>query len=267
MRKFVALLAMAASSQGFAAPYDLYMNQMNMFGSGTINRQLSVPNSGIGVDGVLYYNGTTTLPAVATLGTGCSISSGVFTCTGATSGTVTSGGITSSNLAVTGTPVTTSGNIAVSLPNVGTAGTYSGVTTDAQGRVTAGTNMVINDAPGRSLVTSTSATGFQVSATRNARVCYEGSFATTSTIGGPASASVFIETADTNSTTPSDWTVRAQQTYTNTITLAVVLNQVQSNNWAICRDIAAGKFVRIRAGSISGTASVSLNATQQETTY
>lgn len=178
------------------------------------------------------------------------------------SGTVTS---VAAGTGLSGGTITTTGTI--SMPNVGAAGSYSGVTTDAQGRVTGGTNMSINDNPSRSLVTSTSATGFQISSTRNSRACYEGSFSTTSTIGGPASASVFIETADTNSTTPSDWTTKAQQTYTNTITLAVVLNQVQGNNWSFCRDIPAGKFVRIRSGNISGTASVTINATQQETTY
>jgi hypothetical protein len=122
----------------------------------------------------------------------------------------------------------------------------------------------INDSPARTLVTTTTATGFQISATRVAHVCYEGSFSTTSTIGGPSSASVFLETADTNSTTPGDWTTKAQQTYSNTITLAVVLNQVQGNNWSICRYIPAGKFVRIRSGSINGTASATINTTQQE---
>lgn len=163
---------------------------------------------------------------------------------------------------LSGGTITTSGTI--SLPNTGTTGTYSGVTTDAQGRVTAGTALSVNDTPGRSLVTSTSATGFQVSATRNARVCYEGSFSTTSTIGGPASASVFLETADTNSTSPSDWTTKAKQVYSNAITLAIVLNQNQGNNWSFCRDVLAGKFVRIRSGSISGTASASINTEQQE---
>lgn len=175
------------------------------------------------------------------------------------SGTVTS---ITAGTGLSGGTITTSGTI--SLPNTGTAGTYASVTTDAQGRVTSGTVQVVNDSPGRTLVSSTSATGFQVSSTRLAQVCYEGSFSTTSTIGGPSSASVFLETANTNSTTPGDWTTIAQQTYSNNITLAIVLNQVQGNNWTICRYIPAGKFVRIRSGSITGTASVSLNATQQE---
>lgn len=163
---------------------------------------------------------------------------------------------------LSGGTITTTGTI--SLPNTGTAGTYASVTTDAQGRVTSGTNLSINDTPGRALVNTTASTGFQISATRIAQVCYEGSFSTTSTIGGPSSASVFLETADTNSTTPGDWTTKAQQTYSNTITLAIVLNQVQGNNWTICRSIPAGKFVRLRVGGVTGTASAAINSTQQE---
>lgn len=156
---------------------------------------------------------------------------------------------------------------AITLTTTGTSGaaTYNS-TTGALNIPTYATPTApsINDSPGRALVTTTAATGFQISATRNAQVCYEGSFSTTSTIGGPSSASVFLETADTNSTTPGDWATKAQQTYSNTITLAVVLNQVQANNWSMCRYIPAGKFVRIRTGSLTGTASVTINATQQE---
>ena len=176
---------------------------------------------------------------------------GTGTVTSVTAGTGLSGGT-----------FTTSGTI--SMPNTGTAGTYSSVTTDAQGRVTAGTTRSVNNTPGRSLVSTTTSTGFQISASRDSMACYEGSFSTTSTIGGPSAASVFLETADTNSTTAGDWTTISKQTYSNNITLAIVLNQVQGNNWSMCRYIPAGKFVRIRSGSISGTASASINAEQQE---
>ncbi len=178
-------------------------------------------------------------------------------------GTVTSVGVSSSTLTVSGSPVTSSGAIVVDLGNTGTPSSYSGVTTDAQGRVTAGTTRSFAT-PSRSIVTSASATGFQPSATRDVQVNYEGTFSTTSSIGGPASVTVFLETANTNSTTPGDWTTIARQVNSNTLTLAVILQQVDVEPWSISRIIPAGKFVRIRSGSITGTASAALNAEQQE---
>lgn len=122
-------------------------------------------------------------------------------------------------------------------------------------------------APSRSVVTSTSATGFQISSTRDAQVNYEGTFSTTSTIGGPAGITIFLETADTNSTTPGDWTIVARQVNSNTITLAVILQQTDVEPWSFSRIIPAGKFVRIRSGSVSGTASAAINAEQQEVQF
>lgn len=200
----------------------------------------------IGTSGAATYNSSTgvlNVPQYASSG---------GTVTSITAGAGLSGGT------ITGTGT-------ISMPNVGTAGSYSGVTTDPQGRVTAGVSTVINNAPGRAIVTSTSATGFQVSATRVSDVCYEGTFQTTSTIGGPSSITVFLETADTNSTAPGDWTTIARQTNSNTITLAVVLQQVDIEPWSICRKVEAGKYVRLRSGSITGTATATVNAEQQET--
>lgn len=157
--------------------------------------------------------------------------------------------------------------ITTTLSNTGvSAGNYNFVTVDLKGRVTAGTNETINDAPGRTLVTTTSSTGFQISATRNAEVSYEGTFQTTTTIGGPASITVFLETSNTNSTTPGDWTIIAQQTNSSTATLAIVINIVDVEPWSLTRTIPAGKYVRIRYGSITGTASASINTQQQEVT-
>jgi phage-related tail fiber protein len=58
---------------------------------------------------------------------------------GGGSGTVTSVALASSDLTITGSPITTSGTITANLANSGaTAGTYTKVTVDAKGRVTAG---------------------------------------------------------------------------------------------------------------------------------
>jgi hypothetical protein len=260
MKRFfcLLLLAFAGAAHSFGVPYEFYVLQTLPSGSGAWQRYFAPLAPTPNTSGVLIYDGATTLPMMGFIGSGLNWDGTTLSSTA--SGTVSSitagGGLSGGVITTTGT---------VSMPSIGTPGTYSGVTTDLQGRVTAGTTLSINDVPGRALVTSTSATGFQISSSRNARACYEGSFSTTSTIGGAAAVTVFLETADTNSTTPADWTTKARQTYSNTITLAVVLQQVQGNNWSMCRDIPAGKFVRIRSGSVSGTASATINTEQQET--
>lgn len=259
MRKLILALLLLCSELAHAQipPYGIYVTQADVSTTFFWGRYFvpTVPTNSY----FFMYNGGNSQPKMGEIGAGLNWDGTTLSATG--TGSVTS---ITAGTGLNGGVITTSGTI--SMPSVGSAGTYSGVTTDAQGRVTAGTAISINDSPGRALVTATNAIGFQVSATRNSRVCYEGAFSTTSTIGGPASATVFLETADTNSTTPSDWTTKSRQTYSNNITLAVVLNQVQGNNWTMCRDIPAGKFVRIRSGSITGTASVSINSEQQETT-
>lgn len=234
--------------------------------SGQVTSALGfTPYSSLNPSGFVSQAGARSAISLTTTGTGgaatYNASTGVLNIPNYAPGTGTVTSITAGS-GLSGGTITTSGTI--SMPAVGTPGTYSSVTTDTQGRVVSGSAMVINDTPGRSLVTATNATGFQISASRIVHVCYEGSFSTTSTIGGPSSATVFLETSDTNSTTPSDWTVKAQQTYSNTITLAVVLNQVQGNNWSMCRYVPAGKFVRLRTGNVTGAASATINASQQE---
>jgi hypothetical protein len=252
------LFALIAPAQALGVPYELFLYQTLPSGSGFFGRYMAPLAPTPNTSGVFMYDGATTLPQLGYVGAGLSWDGTTLSATagGTVSSVVAGAGLSGGTITTTGT---------VSMPSIGTPGSYSGVTTDAQGRVTAGTTLSINDAPGRVLVTSTSATGFQISSGRNARACYEGSFSTTSTIGGAAAVTVFLETADTNSTTPADWTTKARQTYSNTITLAVVLQQVQGNNWSMCRDIPAGKFVRIRSGSVSGTASATINTEQQET--
>lgn len=292
MKKFViACLLALLPPAAFSAPYELLITQRNSTDTGYFGRNVVPPSPSPNTSGIFMYDGGTTLPMHGQLGAGLSWSGTTLsvsvqassisdsTATGRSlmtaadaaaarsvigagtgNGTVTS---ITAGTGLSGGVITSVGTI--SLPNTGTAGTYSRVTTDAQGRVTAGTDISINDAPGRAMVTATNATGFQISSTRVADVCYEGTFQTTSTIGGPAAITVFLETADTNSTTPGDWTTKAQQQNSNTVTLAVALQQVDVEPWSLCRKIPAGKFVRIRSGNVTGTAAATINTQQQET--
>lgn len=241
MKKLIAALLALCAFGAHAAGYDLIIQQLSADGTEPIPRLMPRPVVG---DGIVFYEASSMWPKLGTLDACLSFNTGVLTfnlgcARGALNLTTTGAG------AATYNPSTGALNIPTPVAVV---------------------TPTINDAPGRTLVTSTSATGFQISATRQTKACYEGSFATTSTIGGPASGTVVLETADTNSTTPGDWAIKARQSYSNNITLAVVLNQVQGNNWTICRDIPPGKFVRLRS-STTGTASVSINTEQQEVTY
>lgn len=161
--------------------------------------------------------------------------------------------------------VTGSGTTAITttLKNTGTAGTYSGVTTDAQGRVTAGTARSINDAPARSIVTTAAAAnGVQISATRDAFVRYDVATSTTSTIAGSSSVVVVLEICATNSAVAANWTAISTIQNSQAFTLAVALQGIQNLTQSLGGIIPAGYFSRQRS-TITGTGSATAS-TQQE---
>ncbi len=211
--------------------------------SGKLNSPTGTCNSSA------YYRGDNTCQSFPSFGVGS------VTSVGGT-GTVT-------GLTLTGT-VTGSGNLTL---GGSIAGLAISQTTGLQTAIDAKAGLPSVAAPSRSLVTATNATGYQISSTRPAMACYEGQTQTTSTIGGPSTGSVFLETADTNSTTPGDWTTVASQTSSQTITLAVVLQSVDGEAWSFCRMIPAAKYVRIRSLTVTGTVSSTINAQQQETLF
>ncbi|WP_413612353.1 tail fiber domain-containing protein [Bdellovibrio sp. HCB-110] len=101
--------------------------------SGTYNainvdkiKGVAVDTTGLTSGQILKYDGTKWIPA--------NDSDAGGTVTSITTGT-----------GLTGGPITTSGTI--SLSNIGTAGTYTKITTDAQGRVTSGTTLSAADIP------------------------------------------------------------------------------------------------------------------------
>lgn len=173
-------------------------------------------------------------------------------------GTVTS---VTAGAGLSGGAITTSGT--VSMPNVGSAGTYSGVTTDAQGRVSSGTTRSFNNAATKTLVTSPTAQGGVIlDASRDVQASYWVDTSITTNIGGTSTATVFLEIASTNSATAGDWTTLSKASNGQTITLALALQSVQPQTVTLNAVIPAGQYVRLRS-STAGTASVTYGGGQE----
>lgn len=168
-----------------------------------------------------------------------------------TSGTVTS---VTAGTGLSGGVITTSGTI--SLPNAGTAGTYSAVTTDAQGRVTAGTNA------SQSAATRALNTAFQVSATRDSWVSYSVQITVTASISGGQNGDVILEIASNSGFTANVQTLAVAgvgQTYT----LAIALQGVQPQTNVVSGFIPAGYYARLRTVNNTGTPAFSYRAGQE----
>jgi hypothetical protein len=166
-------------------------------------------------------------------------------------GTVTS---ITAGTGLSGGTITTSGTI--SLPNTGTAGSYANVTTDAQGRVTAGTN--------RSQAAATRAlnAAFQVSATRDAEVRYTVQITVTASIAGGQNGEVVLEIASDSGFTTNVQTLGIAglgQTYT----LAIALQGVQPQTQQVVGYVPAGYYARLRTVNVTGTPAFAYRAGQE----
>lgn len=113
--------------------------------------------------------------------------------------------------------------------------------------------MTINNGVSHSTVSSTSSTGFQISTTKKAMVIYSVKISTSSTIAGSSEGKVYLETAATNSTTPSDWTSISKISNGQSLSLALALRIVQPITEPLMGMIPVGNYVRIRSNNISGT--------------
>lgn len=222
------------------------------------------------VDQIPTYNGGTNKPEYSKLGTGLSrsgttlnvsLSASQITGTTATgqalmtaadataaraaigAGTVTSV-IAGTGLA--GSTITSSGTI--SLPSIGTAGTYSGITTDAQGRVSAGTI--------RSFAYTTRAlnTCYQISGTRDALVSYAVEVTSESTLAAGQLGTVYLETfTDSGCTTGTQEIMRGASGIAQSVGLSVTLTS--NGTITLHGVIPAGLYVKQRTDNTTGTPS------------
>lgn len=136
------------------------------------------------------------------------------------------------------------------------AATYnSSYTVDAKGRITTGTNATINTGISHSIVTTAaSANGFQVSSTKNSRVCYSVKVACAVQIGVATNVEgyVVLEIASTNSSTAGDWIEVGRVANGQNIGLALALSSTQTTGAQICGEVTAGYYARLRSVNVAG---------------
>lgn len=123
---------------------------------------------------------------------------------------------------------------------------------DATNGIYCATTPYVTTTVSRSLVSSTSATGWQVSAARPAIVHYSIMVQTTATIVGGQRGDVVVEIAPTNSTTPSDWVVVAGLINGQALSLALTLQSIQPIGADLLAFVPAGYYIRIRQISTTG---------------
>lgn len=115
----------------------------------------------------------------------------------------------------------------------------------------------------RSIVTGTGATGFQVSATRDAEVRYSTTIVTTSSILGSQVGTDVLEIGPTNSATSTDWSEIGRCTNGTAYTLAVAIQGVSTQACQITGYVPASYYVKIRSINVSGTPTFTYNSGQE----
>lgn len=182
-----------------------------------------------------------------------------------TTGTVTSVGITSTDLTVTSSPITSTGSIGLTLATVAAAGTYSNVTVNTKGLVTSGTGRSFNNTASHALVTvAAAANGFQISSTRDAEASYTINMTLTATILALASGYVVFEICATNSAVAANWIEVGRVASSQTLSLASLLQSVLTFYQQITGFVPAGYYSRLRSVTVGGTLTFGANGTGQE---
>lgn len=120
-----------------------------------------------------------------------------------------------------------------------------------------------NNAPGRSLVTGTGATGFQVSSTRDSFVTYSPKIVTTATIAGGQDGYTVLEIAATNSATAGDWKEIGRVENGQALSLALTLQSVQPVGASLTGMVPTGWYAKLRTVNVTGTPTFSYVSGQE----
>jgi hypothetical protein len=170
-------------------------------------------------------------------------------------GTVTSVGLSSTEISIIGSPVIGSGTMSLSLASTGVIpGKYNWVTVDAKGRVTVGSNSPVPTAiasGGRNFNQA-----YQVSSTSYSKISLSPQISCTLSLSGGSSGQVILEISQDGST---GWIFCKMLTASNTGTLTVGLNTTQITGGALDQDLPPGYYWRLRTNNVAGTPTYTFN--------
>lgn len=270
---FSALFAITSIAQ--AAPWDLNGQQYDQFGTSMINRLMPLPTGG--ANGIYVYSASLNLPKLATydstltlsglvLGVNPTTLAGKFDTPTGNAGQYIAG---NGSLITFPTAVSFFSNdsayvnqagarSAVSLTTTGTgAATYNSAT----GVLNVPTP-AIPAAPSQSAQTRSLNSAFQISSTRPSLVTYSIRITTTASIGGNQDGDVILEIASDSGFTTNVQTLSITQN-AQAISLAVVLNSVQTQTGVLSGFVPAGYYARLRTVNNTGTPTFTYRAGQE----
>lgn len=182
-------------------------------------------------------------------------STGVLNVPVGSTAAVTSVGVTSSDFSVSGSPITTSGNITLNLNTTGvSANTYDRVTVDTKGRVTAGFNRQTPVAIASG--SKSFNTAYQVSATNDAYLTVSPQISCNLSLSGGQAGTITLEIS-ANGT--SGWILMGVVSGSNTGTLTIGLNTTQVSGAPMFAYIPAGYYYRMTTNNTTGSPTYTFN--------
>lgn len=237
------------------------INSNSLLGSGDISVSTLIGytpyNGSTNPNSYITTAGARTAISLTTTGSGAATynnSTGILNIPIGGSGTVTSVGLTSTDFSVSGSPVTTSGNITANLNTSGVvAGTYRGAyTVNSKGIITTAIDPTVNNTVARSLSNAAGSTNrYTISATQPAFVTYSITMNFTITALAASSASVFLEYSMNAGST---WVTVSQVNTSFNLGLALS----GSNDMSLSGYLPANALVRLRPATTNATCTYQL---------
>lgn len=130
--------------------------------------------------------------------------------------------------------------------------------------ITAFTPSVCSNGVTRSIITATNAAnGWLISSNKWSFVNYSTTVTATSTISGSQIGTIVLEIASSNSTNATDWKEVARNPTGQALSLAVVLQSIQTGGGQLCAFVNPNYYARLRSINTSGSPSFVFNSGQE----